>query len=68
MLRLKTADGFAFEENDPIKVAVEENMITASVLEWKMSPLAQRYEEMCHQTQKGKFQKKDFSVPLILKP
>ncbi|XP_055914034.1 tonsoku-like protein [Eupeodes corollae] len=52
VLRLKTADGFAFEENDPIKVAVEENMITASVLEWKMSPLAQRYEEMCHQTQK----------------
>ncbi|XP_055842219.1 tonsoku-like protein [Episyrphus balteatus] len=51
-LRLKTADGFAFEENDPIKVAVEENMITATVIEWKISPLAQRYEEMCHQTQK----------------
>lgn len=51
-LRLKTADGFAFEENDPIKVAVEENMITAAVVEWKTSPLSQRYEEMCHQAQK----------------
>lgn len=54
LLRLKTADGFAYEENDPVSVALEQNMILATVLEWQISPLAQRYEEMCIQLHKGK--------------
>ncbi|XP_073840267.1 tonsoku-like protein [Musca autumnalis] len=48
-LRLKTADGFAYEENDLVAVAVEQSMIVATVLEWQISPLGQRYEEMCVQ-------------------
>uniref|UniRef100_A0A1I8Q8X6 Tonsoku-like protein n=1 Tax=Stomoxys calcitrans TaxID=35570 RepID=A0A1I8Q8X6_STOCA len=52
LLRLKTADGFAYEENDPINVAVEQSMILATVLEWQISPLGQRYEEMCIQLHK----------------
>ncbi|XP_023293316.2 tonsoku-like protein [Lucilia cuprina] len=52
LLRLKTADGFAYEENDPINVALEQNMILATVLEWQISPLGQRYEEMCIQLHK----------------
>uniref|UniRef100_W8B8E8 Tonsoku-like protein n=1 Tax=Ceratitis capitata TaxID=7213 RepID=W8B8E8_CERCA len=49
VLRLKTADGFAYEENDSVNVAIEQNMILATVLDWQISPLQQRYEEMCHQ-------------------
>ncbi|XP_067644461.1 tonsoku-like protein [Eurosta solidaginis] len=52
VLRLKTADGFAYEENDSVNVAVEQNMILATVLDWQISPLAQRYEEICHQLKK----------------
>ncbi|XP_017471856.1 PREDICTED: tonsoku-like protein isoform X2 [Rhagoletis zephyria] len=52
VLRLKTADGFAYEENDSVNVAVEQNMILATVLDWQISPLAERYEEMCHQMKK----------------
>ncbi|XP_054733938.1 tonsoku-like protein [Anastrepha obliqua] len=52
VLRLKTADGFAYEENDSVNVALEQNMILATVLDWQISPLAQRYEEMCHQLKK----------------
>lgn len=53
LLRLKTADGFAYEENDPVNVALEQNMILATVQEWQISPLGQRYEEMCIQLHKG---------------
>ncbi|KAM7354860.1 tonsoku-like protein [Cochliomyia hominivorax] len=53
LLRLKTADGFAYEENDPVNVALEQNMILATVLEWQISPLGQRYEEMCIQLHKA---------------
>ena len=53
LLRLKTADGFAFEENDTVNVAVEQNMIIGTVLEWQISPLGQRYQEMCLQMHKG---------------
>ncbi|XP_017053094.1 tonsoku-like protein [Drosophila ficusphila] len=52
LLRLKTADGFAYEEMDPVSVALEQNMLMATILDWKISPLSQRYEEMCHQVQK----------------
>ncbi|XP_044778841.1 tonsoku-like protein isoform X2 [Drosophila simulans] len=52
LLRLKTADGFAYEENDPVSVALEQNMLMATILDWKISPLSQRYEEMCLQMQK----------------
>ncbi|XP_017016651.1 tonsoku-like protein [Drosophila kikkawai] len=52
LLRLKTADGFAYEETDPVSVALEQNMLMATILDWKISPLSQRYEEMCHQVQK----------------
>ncbi|XP_037944200.1 tonsoku-like protein [Teleopsis dalmanni] len=52
VLRLKTADGFAYEETDSVTVAVEQNMILATVLEWKLSPLPQRYDEMCLQLNK----------------
>ncbi|XP_075170251.1 tonsoku-like protein [Haematobia irritans] len=52
LLRLKTADGFAYEDNDPVNVAVEQNMILATVLEWQISPLGNRYEEMCIQLHK----------------
>ncbi|XP_061393447.1 tonsoku-like protein [Musca vetustissima] len=51
-LRLKTADGFAYEESDLVAVAVEQSMILATVLEWQISPLGQRYEEMCIQLHK----------------
>lgn len=54
LLRLKTADGFAYEENDSVNVALEQSMILATVLEWQVSPLGQRYEEMCHQFNKCK--------------
>lgn len=53
MLRLKTADGFAYEENDPVNVAVDQNMIVGTVIEWQISPLGQRYEEMCLQMHQG---------------
>lgn len=53
LLRLKTADGFAYEENDSVSVALEQNMILATVMEWQISPLGQRYEEMCIQHNKG---------------
>ncbi|EDV40736.1 uncharacterized protein Dana_GF23769 [Drosophila ananassae] len=53
LLRLKTADGFAYEETDPVSVALEQNMLLATILDWKISPLSQRYEEMCHQSQKA---------------
>ena len=53
VLRLKTADGFAYEENDSLNVALEQNMILATVLDWQISPLGQRYEEMCHQLKRG---------------
>ncbi|XP_068149449.1 LOW QUALITY PROTEIN: tonsoku-like protein [Drosophila tropicalis] len=53
MLRLKTADGFAFEETDSVSVALEQNMLLSTILDWKISPLSQRYEEMCHQLQKS---------------
>ncbi|XP_030372759.1 tonsoku-like protein [Scaptodrosophila lebanonensis] len=49
MLRLKTSDGFAYEDSDFVTVALEQNVIMATVLEWKISPLTQRYEEFCHQ-------------------
>ncbi|XP_017121409.1 tonsoku-like protein isoform X2 [Drosophila elegans] len=52
LLRLKTADGFAYEETDAVSVALEQNMLMATILDWKISPLSQRYEEMCHQVQK----------------
>ncbi|KAH8270318.1 hypothetical protein KR018_007724 [Drosophila ironensis] len=52
LLRLKTADGFAYEETDAVNVALEQNMLLATILDWKISPLSQRYEEMCHQLQK----------------
>lgn len=52
-LRLKTADGFAYEESDLVAVAVEQSMILATVLEWQISPLGQRYEEMCIQLHRG---------------
>ncbi|KAH8380263.1 hypothetical protein KR009_009736 [Drosophila setifemur] len=52
LLRLKTADGFAYEESDAVSVALEQNMLMATILDWKISPLSQRYEEMCHQVQK----------------
>ncbi|XP_011180541.1 tonsoku-like protein [Zeugodacus cucurbitae] len=52
VLRLKTADGFAYEENDSLNVALEQNMILATVLDWQISPLGQRYKEMCHQLKK----------------
>ncbi|EDW40606.1 GM24993 [Drosophila sechellia] len=52
LLRLKTADGFAYEETDPVSVALEQNMLMATILDWKISPLSQRYEEMCLQMQK----------------
>ncbi|XP_001353259.2 tonsoku-like protein [Drosophila pseudoobscura] len=52
LLRLKTADGFAYEETDAVSVALEQNMLLATILDWKISPLSQRYEEMCHQLQK----------------
>lgn len=53
MLRLKTSDGFAYEETDSVSVALEQNMLLSTILDWKISPLSQRYEEMCHQLQKG---------------
>lgn len=53
LLRLKTSDGFAYEETDPASVALEQNMLLSTILDWKISPLSQRYEEMCHQLQKG---------------
>ncbi|XP_017074027.1 tonsoku-like protein [Drosophila eugracilis] len=53
LLRLKTADGFAYEETDAVSVALEQNMLMATILDWKISPLSQRYEEMCHQIQKA---------------
>ncbi|XP_055384111.1 tonsoku-like protein [Condylostylus longicornis] len=49
VLRLMTPDGFGFEESDSINIAIEENMISSKVLDWKISPLPERYEEMCHQ-------------------
>ncbi|XP_039485762.1 tonsoku-like protein [Drosophila santomea] len=53
LLRLKTADGFAYEETDAVSVALEQNMLMATILDWKISPLSQRYEEMCLQVQKA---------------
>ncbi|KAL5293261.1 TONSL family protein [Megaselia abdita] len=47
ILRLKTADGFAFEENDCLSVALEQNIISSEVIEYQMPPLPQRYLEMC---------------------
>ncbi|ALC43242.1 CG7457 [Drosophila busckii] len=52
LLRLKTSDGFAYEESDAVSVALEQNMLLSTILEWKISPLAQRYEEMCLQFKK----------------
>ncbi|KAH8302181.1 hypothetical protein KR044_003749 [Drosophila immigrans] len=52
LLRLKTSDGFAYEETDPVSVALEQSMLLSTILDWKISPLSQRYEEMCHQLQK----------------
>ncbi|KAH8370297.1 hypothetical protein KR093_002976 [Drosophila rubida] len=52
LLRLKTSDGFAYEETDAVSVALEQNMLLSTILDWKISPLSQRYEEMCHQLQK----------------
>ncbi|XP_016999928.2 tonsoku-like protein [Drosophila takahashii] len=62
LLRLKTADGFAYEETDAVSVALEQNMLMATILDWKISPLSQRYEEMCHQVQKTV----DHKVKLLL--
>ncbi|KAH8397384.1 hypothetical protein KR222_001208 [Zaprionus bogoriensis] len=53
LLRLKTCDGFAYEETDAVSVALEQNMLLSTILDWKISPLSQRYEEMCHQLQKA---------------
>ncbi|KAM8709744.1 hypothetical protein ACLKA7_016536 [Drosophila subpalustris] len=53
MLRLKTSDGFAYEETDAVSVALEQNMLLSTILDWKISPLSQRYEEMCLQLQKA---------------
>ncbi|XP_017861360.1 PREDICTED: tonsoku-like protein isoform X1 [Drosophila arizonae] len=53
LLRLKTSDGFAYEETDSVSVALEQNMLLSTILDWKISPLSQRYEEMCHQLQKA---------------
>lgn len=62
MLRLKTSDGFAYEETDAVSVALEQNMLLSTILDWKISPLSQRYEEMCHQLQKGV----DVKIKLLL--
>ncbi|XP_030571588.1 tonsoku-like protein [Drosophila novamexicana] len=53
LLRLKTSDGFAYEDSDAVCVALEQNMLLSTILDWKISPLSQRYEEMCHQLHKG---------------
>ncbi|KAI9588181.1 hypothetical protein GQX74_004027 [Glossina fuscipes] len=47
LLRLKTLDGFIYAENDAVTVALEQNILLGTVLEWEICPLAQRYEEMC---------------------
>uniref|UniRef100_A0A1B0FAU3 Peptidase A2 domain-containing protein n=1 Tax=Glossina morsitans morsitans TaxID=37546 RepID=A0A1B0FAU3_GLOMM len=47
LLRLKTLDGFIYAESDPVTVALEQNVLLGTVLEWEICPLAQRYEEMC---------------------
>lgn len=54
ILRLKTADGFAFEENDCLSVALEQNIISSDVIEYQMPPLPQRYIEMCQLLSIGK--------------
>lgn len=64
LLRLKTSDGFAYEETDPVSVALEQNMLLSTIIDWKISPLSQRYEEMCHQLQKGV----DSKIKLLLEP
>lgn len=54
ILRLKTADGFAFEENDCLSVALEQSVISSEVIEYQMPPLPQRYREMCQLLSIGK--------------
>uniref|UniRef100_A0A1A9WG26 Tonsoku-like protein n=1 Tax=Glossina brevipalpis TaxID=37001 RepID=A0A1A9WG26_9MUSC len=48
LLRLKTTDGFIYAESDDVSVALGQNMLLGTVLEWDICPLAQRYEEMCN--------------------
>lgn len=50
MLRLTTQDGAIFQNTDPISMAMAENSIRSTVLDWVMPPLAQRYMETCAQT------------------
>lgn len=54
LLRLKTLDGFIYAESDPVTVALEQNVLLGTVLEWEICPLARRYEEMCDHMKQGK--------------
>lgn len=53
VIRLKTVDGFTYEENDPVIVVKEQNVLLGTVIEWKSCAIGQRYEEMCQKLQRG---------------
>lgn len=50
---MKTVDGFTYEENDPVIVAIEQSVLLGTVLEWQTCAIGQRYEEMCQKLQRG---------------
>jgi hypothetical protein len=58
-VKLKTADGAALIETDPLNLILcltEENLIHSEILDWKLPPLSTRYLEACSEYKCGKYQ------------
>lgn len=54
-IRLMTPDGFAFEDNDCLSVALEQSIISSKVLGYQLPILSDRYVELCKILAVGEF-------------
>lgn len=54
VLRLMTEDGAIFENDDPISVTFGE-VISSTVLDWKLPHISKRYIEVCQQLKTGEY-------------